>query len=223
MQSIFEIQDEKTLHHFYLIKSSFFDTKKIKEHCHKIFVSEFDLIEFNYDVIFVDQAREIVDLANRRIADNKKYLFLIKANSINFQAQNSLLKSLEEPTTGLHFFLILPEINNILPTVLSRAMILNEDGFRGVSEFQNFTQLKLEEQISFISKMVADIKDGKKTKQDAVNLADFIIEKLNQDVTFKKNNSHRIKQIIEFRDFIMDNGSSVKSLLEFIVLALPQK
>jgi DNA polymerase III delta prime subunit len=110
MKFIFEIKDQDVLNHFYLVKSNNFDIPAIKSHFDKVLVSEFEIFDFNYDTILVDQAREIIDLANRKISDSKKSFFFIKTNSMTHQAQNSLLKSLEEPTSGLHFFFVLPEL-----------------------------------------------------------------------------------------------------------------
>jgi len=223
MKFIFDIKDKNTLNHFYLVKSPAFDISPIKNHFAKIFSSEFELFDFNYDNLLVDQAREIIDLANRKIGASKKSLFFIKANSINHQAQNSLLKSLEEPTPGLHFFFVLPELNNILPTVLSRAFVVYEESETQKIVDEKFLKLGVAEKIKYVEKLAAEIKDGKKTKQDAVNFADSLIEILNADSDFKKTSPEKLATILELRSFILDNGASVKSILEAIVLALPAK
>jgi len=223
MKFIFEIKDQNTLNHFYLVKSPAFDVVLIKNHFTKIFSSEFELFDFNYDNLLVDQAREIIDLANRKIGASKKSLFFIKANSINHQAQNSLLKSLEEPTAGLHFFFVLPELNNILPTVLSRAFVVHEESGTQKIVDEKFLKLSVAEKIKYVEKLAAEIKDDKKTKQDAVNFADSLIEILNANLDFKKEFPNKLATILELRSFILDNGASVKSILEAIVLALPSK
>jgi hypothetical protein len=223
MKFIFEIKDQNTLNHFYLVKSPAFDIALIKNHFTKIFSSEFELFDFNYDNLLVDQAREIIDLANRKIGTSKKSLFFIKANSINHQAQNSLLKSLEEPTAGLHFFFILPEFNNILPTVLSRAFVVHEESETQKIVDEKFLKLGVAEKVKYVEKLAAEIKDDKKTKQDAVNFVDSLIEILNANSDFKKAFSEKLATILELRSFILDNGASVKSILEAVVLALPAK
>jgi DNA polymerase III gamma/tau subunit len=223
MKFIFEIKNQDSLNHFYLIKSNNFDILAIKNHFDKVLVSKFEIFDFNYDTILVDQAREIIDLANRKISDSKKNFFFIKANNINIQAQNSLLKSLEEPTIGLHFFFVLPELNNILPTVLSRAFIVHEKNENQKIIDEKFLKLNIAEKIKYVEKLAAEIKDGKKTKQDAINFVDSLIEVLNTKPDFKKEYPQKIQDALELKSFISDNGSSVKSLLEAIVLALPAK
>lgn len=221
MKFLFEIKNQDSLNHFYLIKSNNFDIPAIKSHFDKVLVSEFEIFDFNYDTILVDNAREIIDLANRKISDSKKNFFFIKTNSINHQAQNSLLKSLEEPTSGLHFFFVLPELNNILPTVLSRAFVVLDENKINIDS--SFFKLNLAEKIKHVEKLAAEIKDGKKTKQDAINFVDSLIEFLNTKSDFKKEFPQKIQDILELRSFISDSGSSVKSILEAIILALPAK
>lgn len=223
MKFIFDIKDQDTLSHFYLVKSSAFDITSIKSHFTKVISSEFEVFEFNYDIILVDHAREIIDLANRKIGADKKTFFFVRTNSINMQAQNSLLKSLEEPTKGLHFFFVMPEINNILPTVISRAFVVHEEKESQKIVDETFLTLKIGEQISYVEKIAGDIKDGKKTKQDALNFVDSLIEILDSDKEFKKQHPDKLTMILELRSFISDNGASVKSILEAIVLALPMK
>jgi DNA polymerase III gamma/tau subunit len=223
MKFIFKIKDQDVLNHFYLVKSSNFDIEAIKKHFTKIFVSEFELMEFNYNNILVDDARDIIDFANRKIGTYKKSIFFIKANSINHQAQSALLKSLEEPTSGLHFFFVLPELNNILPTVLSRAFVVHEENENQKIVDEKFLKLNVAEKIKYVENLAAEIKDEKKTKQDAINFVDSLIEILNNNLDFKKQFPKKMTEILELRSFISDNGASVKSILEAVVLALPQK
>ncbi len=223
MKFILDIKNQESLNHFYLVKSNIYNLDDIKKHFLKILDVEFDLIEFNYDNLLVDQAREIIDLSNRKIGTSKKTLFFIKTNSINHQAQNSLLKSLEEPTRGLHFFFVLPELNNILPTVLSRAFVVYEENQFKKDLDQNFLKLSIAEKIKYVEKLASEIKDGKKTKQDAVNFIDSLIKIIDNDFNFKTKFPEKLVTILELRSFISDNGASVKSILEAIVLALPEK
>lgn len=51
-----------------------------------------------------------------------KYIFLC-ADSFRVEAQNSLLKALEEPPTNIVFIIITTSKNSILPTILSRLQV----------------------------------------------------------------------------------------------------
>ncbi|MGK9369034.1 ATP-binding protein [Melioribacter sp. Ez-97] len=50
-----------------------------------------------------------------------RFVFILDAHLMNEQAQNALLKSLEEPPEGLVFILITSNIDQLLPTIQSRC------------------------------------------------------------------------------------------------------
>jgi DNA polymerase III gamma/tau subunit len=62
-----------------------------------------------------------------------KKIFLILANKITREAQNALLKVFEEPTADTHFFLIMPSIEGLLPTLKSRLSIIVSQSVRNQS------------------------------------------------------------------------------------------
>ncbi len=78
-----------------------------------------DYIFFEANNLGIDISREI-----RRRASLGKRNFIIKACSFTREAQNALLKILEEPLAEVHFFILVPHIFGILPTLLSRVVIL---------------------------------------------------------------------------------------------------
>ncbi|MEK7505060.1 MAG: hypothetical protein AAB589_02150 [Patescibacteria group bacterium] len=53
-----------------------------------------------------------------------KKIFILEINDATIEAQNALLKMLEEPTAETHFFLIVPNAEILLPTVRSRLQTL---------------------------------------------------------------------------------------------------
>ena len=57
--------------------------------------------------------------------------------SANLEAQNSLLKSLEEPVTDTKIILVIPHEGILLPTVLSRLLILNSENILLTAEDQS--------------------------------------------------------------------------------------
>jgi DNA polymerase III subunit delta' len=51
-------------------------------------------------------------------------IFIIKAFSITHEAQNSLLKTLEDPVPGTGFILLIPCADRLLPTLRSRFFVI---------------------------------------------------------------------------------------------------
>jgi DNA polymerase-3 subunit delta' len=69
----------------------------------------------------IGQVREIVRLAASRPFEGARRAFILQADSLNVQAANALLKTLEEPEGETVFVLLATSREGVLPTILSRA------------------------------------------------------------------------------------------------------
>ncbi|HEX2741136.1 MAG TPA: hypothetical protein VHM69_11870 [Rubrobacter sp.] len=69
----------------------------------------------------IGQVREIVRLAASRPFEGERRAFVLQADTLNVQAANALLKTLEEPEGETVFVLLATSREGVLPTVLSRA------------------------------------------------------------------------------------------------------
>ncbi len=72
----------------------------------------------------IGQVREIVRLAASRPFEGARRVFILSADTLNVQAANALLKTLEEPEGETVFVLLAASREGVLPTILSRAQIL---------------------------------------------------------------------------------------------------
>src|SRR5574337_1191110 len=74
--------------------------------------------------IVVDQIREVVDrrLSLRRLEARRRFVLLDPADAMNPQAQNALLKTLEEPPEDTTLVLVAAAADALLPTVRSRCL-----------------------------------------------------------------------------------------------------
>src|SRR5215207_964524 len=72
----------------------------------------------------IGQVREIVRLAASRPFEGVRRAFILRADTLNVQAANALLKTLEEPEGETVFVLLATSREGVLPTILSRAQIL---------------------------------------------------------------------------------------------------
>ena len=73
--------------------------------------------------ISVAQARSLTGRLRGRQAKGRVYI-IYKANSMTDQAQNALLKNLEEPNQSTFFILLTTNANAFLPTTISRSQTL---------------------------------------------------------------------------------------------------
>ena len=72
----------------------------------------------------IGNGREIQNLASKKAVSGNTRIFVIAFSSITSEAQNSLLKLFEEPSEGVHFFIIISSFEIFLPTLKSRLHIL---------------------------------------------------------------------------------------------------
>jgi DNA polymerase III subunit delta' len=82
-----------------------------------------DLHEVEPDGAFttIGQIREVVRLASGRPFEGARRVFVLQADTLNVQAANALLKTLESPEAGAIFVLVAVSLEGVLPTVVSRA------------------------------------------------------------------------------------------------------
>jgi DNA polymerase-3 subunit delta' len=74
--------------------------------------------------IVVDQVRDLVDhrLALKRFEGRRRFVIIDPADAMNPQAQNALLKTLEEPPEGTTLVLVASSPDALLPTIRSRCL-----------------------------------------------------------------------------------------------------
>jgi DNA polymerase-3 subunit delta' len=74
--------------------------------------------------IVVDQVRDLVDhrLAMRRVEARRRVVIIDPADEMNVQAQNALLKTLEEPPADTTLVLVATHPDTLLPTIRSRCL-----------------------------------------------------------------------------------------------------
>lgn len=79
------------------------------------------------NVVSVDEIREQVinDVGLKPYSSRYKIYIIPDAQLMNSQAQNALLKTLEEPPEYAIIMLLTNNVNKFLPTILSRSIVLN--------------------------------------------------------------------------------------------------
>lgn len=79
------------------------------------------------NVVSVDEIREQVinDVCLKPYSSRYKIYIIPDAQLMNSQAQNALLKTLEEPPEYAIIMLLTSNVNKFLPTILSRSIVLN--------------------------------------------------------------------------------------------------
>ena len=86
-----------------------------------------DFLLEQYEVMGIDEARALKEAAARKAVFGGKKVFIISARGITGEAQNALLKLLEEPSAEMHLFLIVSSPAILLSTVRSRLSLIHTD------------------------------------------------------------------------------------------------
>jgi len=196
-----------------------------------------------FDNFTVEEARALSDSQERKEFVGKSpspeatayrgKIFIVQTNSITEQAQNALLKIFEEPTSGTHFFILMPQ-DTLLPTLHSRMQVIiskhNVD-----NEKKSILKKTLAERIAMVKEIADGIKEAKSsngsiarsdeigfreenTKQDAINILNQIETELHEMGVKKSSRELRTCQLV--RESLNDNGAPVKMILENLMLSV---
>lgn len=211
----------ENLHHAYLLVGDISNIKtelvSFLEKSLKIKTSgNPDFWQCKFNVFSVDDARALSSSQDLKDFNGEKKIFIIQTNSITEQAQNSLLKVFEEPTSGTHFFLILPQ-DTLLPTLRSRMHHLNMSRTR-LDIDGSVLEKSLLERMKMVKEISDGIKDESKTKQDATNLLNQIQRELYENGIENKTKSLQI--CADAEKALHDNGAPVKMILENVMLSV---
>ncbi len=189
-----------------------------------------DFCHISVDTFKIEDARNLKSSEHEKGVFGGKKIFLISANNFLLDAQNTLLKVFEEPMEDTHFFIVVPDKNIFLKTLISRFYFISAKKYeedRGKAE--RFLKLSLKARIDFIRDLIIEKDDEDEEESIPENSVRFkALQFLNslEFVLFRKVLDQKIKtdcfnQIFKTRKFLSQPGSSVKSLMESVALTAP--
>ncbi|MFA6177463.1 MAG: hypothetical protein WC694_01035 [Candidatus Paceibacterota bacterium] len=247
--SILKYLDKNNLHHAYLIEGEqdeiipeiigFLKDLGINT------VGNSDFIHMNLDSFKIEDARNLKSYGTQKGLSSSKKIFIISANSFLLEAQNSLLKMFEEPIENTFFFLIVPDINILLKTFISRFYLIRaRQGLdeKEVKEVEKFINLPLKDRIEFIKELLVvpeeegNISPLDSARSKALKFLNTLESSLHSN--FVKNFEHGrfhpedgvkwknslqscFLHFFKVREFLRMPGSSTKSLMESVALITP--
>ena len=80
-----------------------------------------------FERLGVDEVRTITLASMLRPVNGAEQVFVLRTLFVTHEAQNALLKLLEEPPAGLSFVVVVPQAVSLLPTLMSRFGIEQVD------------------------------------------------------------------------------------------------
>ncbi len=125
--------------------------------------------------IGVSQVRELLTrLSFQAYRPTARIVLIMPADSLTLEAQNALLKVLEEPPKETHFYLVTQQASQLLTTIQSRCQIVRFDSAEPANKETNQPLQTIDNKIDrqLINNYTAAIKLAEKIKTEfeAVNL-----------------------------------------------------
>mgnify|MGYP000204835907 CR=1 FL=1 len=186
-----------------------------------------DVITFRYDLFSVDDARAIIDSANRMPLRGDKKLIVIGAKRLFHEAQNALLKTFEEPPLGTYLILVVPSEGAIITTLRSRLLALPEEGSEAPlkgEEFLNATQVGREK---IIEKILARAKKNEPEEKQAARIEalSFVQELVRATYETKRTDDSIafLQDLNAFVPILHERSAPLKPILEHLLIAAPKR
>ena len=241
-----EFLDKENLHHAYLLEGAREEIlESLKDYLVSIGVKTSgnpDFLHIHLDTFKIDDAREFKAYSGERSYSGNKKIFILSTNSFLLEAQNALLKMFEEPIPDTHFFLIVPDIHQMLPTIVSRFFVIrNGTSPKNESrEGERFLTMPLRDRLDFIKDLLVDPEEEDEEGREilppdsvrakALNFLNLLESALHRKMvenfsamnpSLKDSLRTSLGHILSVRKFLRMPGSSAKTMMESVALVIP--
>ncbi len=172
------------------------------------------------ETLGIEDSRQIIERQGRKSWTGKRKFFIVAAENMTRPAQQALLKVLEEPAAGTHFFLICPDEQELLPTLKSRCQIVKSQPWRAAREqAERFLSITPNERLNFIRGAIDDEGEfaGAAELAETVELA--LHERLAASPTSELATA--LAATRQARDYLADPSALPKLIFEHLALTLP--
>ena len=234
--SIIDHLDTKNLHHAYLVEGmhtsvvpevlAFIESLGIEV------VANPDLYRVHIDNFKMDEALQLRAMSIEKSFSGAKKFFILSVNSFAREAQQVLLKMFEEPRPDTHFFLILPDKDILLPTVLSRMYCIdaNTENTLDIKQAEKFITMNTTARIEFLKEFLAASDESdeenlalESNRSKALKFLNAVETALHNKTIAKSKfeGTDIFSHMFKVREYLRMPGSSVKSLLESVALTIP--
>jgi len=175
----------------------------------------------NFSVFGIDDSRRITAIARRRAFSKARTIVVLCVDSLTIEAQNSLLKLFEDPVSQVHFFVITQKDIFLLPTLLSRMLLVRTDNraveHSDIEQGRSFISASIASRIKFLTPLFEE-----KDKNTVRSFLDGLEAALKEQ--FYKNKEMYapvLRSVIQTRGYVPDRSSSLKMILEHIAHVIP--
>lgn len=163
----------------------------------------------------IDNARELRGRASMNPLVLSRRIFVVACAGIAQEAQNALLKTLEEPRGNAIFFFLLPSPERLLPTFRSRMQMLHTEhiGHRMSNiNTEKFLKAKPAERLTMLEPFTKKKEDEERDMQSLLAFLDAL------ERAMAGGHPDGLKALYRAKRYIADKGALVKPLLEQVAL-----
>ena len=167
----------------------------------------------------IGEVKEVIKQANIFNPMRRIYYFFDFANS-SLEAQNAMLKILEEAPENVLFLLSATSVNSLIPTIVSRAKVISL-GQRKVTKIKDDIQVELKSLIK--KKELKEVNFSlfeAKTKDEAIAVVDQMISFFAELMRGQGSGTEGqiIKELIRERTFLQNNNLTPQLAIDHILI-----
>ena len=236
--------EKKEFHHAYLLCGDKEAGKKMAEEAAMAILAEKNL-ESHPDFSFrrfglfgINDSHNLTSWAATKSFFGRGKVLVMEVFSFKMESSNALLKTLEEPGEKIHFFIIVPSVENVIPTLRSRLTVIDLSSDKEELETEiletgrKFLATLPNKRLEMVKKLSAKsgeeegnelISESSVNKQKAIqflNALEFLLH-LDIECPSERGKGGALEELSRSRQFISDRGASAKMILEHLALALP--
>jgi DNA polymerase III delta prime subunit len=242
------LNSKESLHHAYIIEINRVKAGPLYESIGNrlgVQKNDQDFFIVENSMFGVEDANRVVEINSRKAFGKGNKVIVLSADTFSHQAQNALLKTLEEPTSGTYFFILTSTASTFLPTILSRVQVVKMSEQKGegcvdsdgqiistawseceLPNVTDFLKASIAKRLSFVKEIIKQKENEKIGDGDIFNfiqqLEHFAFNEVQGKKTQGKDEEIQIAKIFsKVGDYMRDTSSSKKMLLEYIALKLP--
>ncbi len=224
------------LHHAYLIVGDIdrnvFRLKALLSEIIKAPVDNYPDCFIRVNKSFGVEDSRLVKLSETKtgIVSDRRF-FILGSNFFTLESQNALLKTVEEPLSGHHIFLLATSEEKIIPTLKSRMFLISNerDILADVDDVTSFIKGDLATRFKIVEELIKKTNDEDAGSQVKIKVSDFV-SKI-EDFFHKKlianpedsNIVSFLEKILKTKNYINDTTPAVRMILEYLILICPNE
>jgi hypothetical protein len=182
-----------------------------------------------YESFTIDNSGEIKDWHSKSGVTEGKRVCIIGTKFINREAEQALLKIIEEPATDTHFFIIIPDSSTLSTTIISRVHVVKTehvDDKEIKKEALSFLSVSPKDRIDMVALIIKNNKDLENSGQLRFYAVSFANEL--ESIFYQKFKGNRkdkkiifiLEELQKSRKYLSTSGASVKMILEHLALVI---